>query len=214
MIQSDQFARFRQEYTGASLTVQSVDIDPFSQFTHWMNDAVQAGITEPNAMTCATTSIHGVPSARIVLLKSYDTGGFTFFTNYVSRKGTELAENPHAALLFFWQELSRQVRISGNIEKVSAQESDAYFNSRPLRARIASSLSPQSQIIDSIELLAKQLDSLVRSNERSPVRPDHWGGYRVIPVEFEFWQGKPDRLHHRVSYIRNGDVWNINQLAP
>jgi len=214
MIQADQFARFRQEYTGVSLTVHSVAADPFSQFSLWMANAVQAGITEPNAMTCATTDDLGIPSARIVLLKSFDISGFTFFTNYSSRKGMELSKNPHAALLFFWQELSRQVRICGSVEKVTSEESDIYFNSRPQRARIASSISPQSQIIDSIELLVDQLDMLDAGNKASPERPDHWGGYRVIPNEFEFWQGRPDRLHHRVSFIRKGDTWSINQLAP
>jgi pyridoxamine 5'-phosphate oxidase len=214
MIQAEQFARFRQEYTGASLTVQCVAADPFSQFSHWMEEAATAGISEPNAMTCATVDTRGIPSARVVLLKSFDTSGFTFFTNYSSRKGIELSKNSHVALLFFWQELSRQVRICGSVEKVTSEESDDYFHSRPLRARIASSISPQSQIIDSIDLLAGMLDALETSNKMPPERPAHWGGYRVIPDEFEFWQGKPDRLHHRVQYVRNGKIWDIHQLAP
>jgi pyridoxamine 5'-phosphate oxidase len=214
MFQADQFARFRREYMGAALTVKSVDADPFTQFSLWMNDTVQAGIAEPNAMTCATADEYGVPSARIVLLKSFDISGFTFFTNYTSRKGMELSKNPRAALLFYWQELKRQVRICGNVVKVSAEESDAYFRSRPLRAQIASSISPQSQIIDSIESVEVQLDKLGATDLVPQARPDHWGGYKVIPDEFEFWQGRPDRLHHRVSYLLNDNLWSIHQLAP
>jgi pyridoxamine 5'-phosphate oxidase len=214
MNNADQFARFRQEYSGVALTVKSVAANPFSQFSQWMNDAVQAGISEPNAMTCATADDRGIPSARIVLLKNFDTSGFTFFTNYSSRKGMELSKNPHAALLFFWPELSRQIRICGSVVATTSEESDTYFASRPIRAQIASSISPQSRMIENIELLAEQLDLQFNANQAQRTRPDYWGGYKVIPDEFEFWQGRPDRLHHRVNYIHFGGHWGVSQLAP
>lgn len=207
-------ADLRQKYEKFELLEASLATTPLEQFTLWFNDALQAAVPEPNAMTLATTTPQGRPSARIVLLKGFDERGFMFFTNYTSRKGRELAANPFASLLFFWPQLERQVRIEGSIEKVSAAESDDYFQSRPLGSRIGAWVSPQSQPITRAELEARQL-ALTESLGVQPPRPEHWGGYRLKPDYIEFWQGRPSRLHDRLAFQRDNDEnWARTRLAP
>jgi pyridoxamine 5'-phosphate oxidase len=210
-------ANLRKDYTKASLDVADIDADPFRQFSLWLKQAIEAQVPEPTAMTLATVDGQGQPSARIVLLKGCDTAGFTLFTNYLSRKGRELASNPKAALLFHWVELERQVRIEGVIGKVSDQESDAYYLQRPPGSRIGAWASPQSEVIaDRAWLEGQYADAAGRLGE--PVqRPPFWGGYRLCPDAFEFWQGRSSRLHDRVRYLRATTArcgWHIDRLAP
>jgi len=206
----------RKDYQQHSLTESEALSNPFEQFTLWWDDAERAALEERNAMTLATASADGVPSARIVLLKGYDERGFVFFTNYSSFKGQELLANPRACLIFFWKELERQVRITGIVEKTSNQESDEYFNSRPLGSRIGAWASTQSEIIPGRDWLE---DNEKRWQEKfkdgDVPRPEHWGGYRVRPVAIEFWQGRPNRLHDRLNYNldQNGN-WKIERLSP
>jgi len=207
-------ADIRQNYEKSELLEASLAADPFEQFTLWFNDALKAGVPEINAMTLATTTLAGRPSARIVLLKGFDPQGFVFFTNYLSRKGHELAENPYASLLFFWPALERQVRIEGVIEKAAAAESDAYFHSRPLGSRIGAWASPQSQPITR-EALEARTAELTESLGSTPPRPEHWGGYRLAPDRVEFWQGRPSRLHDRLVFQRDASqAWSRVRLAP
>ncbi|NYT85316.1 pyridoxamine 5'-phosphate oxidase [Pollutimonas harenae] len=207
-------ADIRQSYEKFELLESSLAADPFEQFTLWFNDALTAKVAEPNAMTLATTTLAGKPSARIVLLKGFDQQGFVFYTNYLSRKGHELAENPNASLLFFWPALERQIRIEGVIEKASAAESDSYFQSRPLGSRIGAWVSPQSQPITRAELEARAAE-LSKSLGAEPARPEHWGGYRLNPDRVEFWQGRPSRLHDRLVFQRDeSQVWSHIRLAP
>lgn len=207
-------ADIRQKYEKFELLEASLAATPLEQFTLWFNEAVQAQVPEPNAMTLATTTPEGRPAARIVLLKGFDERGFVFFTNYASRKGRELAATPFASLLFFWPALERQVRLEGGIEKVAAAESDEYFNSRPLGSRIGAWVSPQSQPITRAELEARTL-ALTESLGAAPPRPEHWGGYRLKPDYVEFWQGRPSRLHDRLAFQRNaGGPWLCTRLAP
>ena len=207
-------ADIRQSYEKFELLESALAADPFEQFSRWFNEALSAKVTEPNAMTLATTTLAGKPSARIVLLKGFDTQGFVFYTNYLSRKGHELAENPQASLLFFWPELERQVRIEGVIQKASADESDAYFQSRPLGSRIGAWVSPQSQPITRAELEARATE-LGQSLGEQPARPEHWGGYRLDPDYIEFWQGRPSRLHDRLVFQREAhQPWSLKRLAP
>jgi pyridoxamine 5'-phosphate oxidase len=207
-------ADIRQSYEKFELLETSLAATPFEQFTLWFNDVIKANVPEPNAMTLATTAQSGRPSARIVLLKGFDERGFVFFTNYSSRKGLELAENPLASLLFFWQPLERQVRLEGTIEKVSPAESDDYYHSRPLGSRIGAWVSPQSQTITRAELEARK-ESLTAELGDHPPRPSHWGGYRLVPDYAEFWQGRPSRLHDRMVFKRGPDgLWSRSRLAP
>ncbi|MGP1614574.1 MAG: pyridoxamine 5'-phosphate oxidase [Pollutimonas bauzanensis] len=207
-------ADIRQKYEKFELLEASLAATPLEQFTLWFNEALQAQLPEVNAMTLATTTAAGRPSARIVLLKGFDERGFVFFTNYGSRKGHELAANPYASLLFFWPALERQVRLEGSIEKVSAAESDEYFHSRPLDSRIGAWVSPQSQPITRAELEARTL-ALTESLGANPARPEHWGGYRLQPDYVEFWQGRPSRLHDRLAFQRDaGGAWSRTRLAP
>ena len=209
-------AAIRTEYRQRSLSENDVQADPISQFGKWWEEAVSAQIDEVNAMTLATASVDGLPAARIVLLKEFDTRGFVFFTNYESFKGQQLLENPRACLVFFWKELERQVRITGLVEKVPAAESDAYFNSRPEGSRLGAWVSPQSQVIENREWL--DLEEAKKKEEfsgKTIVRPAHWGGYLVKPVIIEFWQGRPSRLHDRIQYSLNEKgAWQIERLAP
>jgi pyridoxamine 5'-phosphate oxidase len=193
-----------------------MDADPMRQFAKWFQQALEANLPEPNAMTLATASRDGQPSARVVLLKMFDASGFTFFTNYDSRKGCELAANPRAALLFFWPELQRQVRTEGAVERVSEAESDEYFRSRPLGSRLGAWASQQSVVIADREVLEMRVREVMQRFPDGEVpRPPHWGGYRVRPSMIEFWQGRPDRLHDRLRYQRvHPDVWRLERLSP
>ena len=194
--------------------------DPIREVQKWLDLARAAGIKEPTAMTLATTAANGQPSARMVLLKAIDHRGFSFFTNYLSRKGRELTRNPRAALVLYWPALDRQIRIAGRVSKLSPAESDAYFNSRPAGSRFSAAVSPQSSIIESRGSLERQLARLkARYPGAAPPRPKHWGGYLVRPTEIEFWQQGENRLHHRLRYRRRGlrgDVgsWSVERLAP
>ena len=205
----------RQDYRAAALTEQEVDKNPISQFAVWFKDALMAQTVEPNVMTLATADITGKPSARIVLLKGFDEQGFTFYTNYNSHKGKELAENPFAALVFFWAELERQVRIEGHVSKIDAQISDQYFHSRPVGSQIGAVASPQSSIIESRDLLETKVNELTAAFQNKEIpRPEHWGGYVVKPTTIEFWQGRSSRLHDRINYQLIDGNWKINRLAP
>jgi pyridoxamine 5'-phosphate oxidase len=189
--------------------------DPLEQFRRWFGEAEGAGIRAPNAMALATSTSDGGPSVRMVLLKDVDERGFAFFTGYVSRKSTELDANPRAALLFFWDPLGRQVRIEGSVERVSATESDAYFATRPHGAQLAAVASRQSAVLSAREDLDDRVAELEREHGKEAVpRPEHWGGYRVVPQTYEFWQHRDNRLHDRLRYRRDGDVWVVERLSP
>lgn len=207
-------ADIRQNYEKGELLESAAKSSPFDQFELWLKEAIDLPVGEPTAMTLATANASGSPSARIVLLKGYDQKGFVFYTNYESRKGSEIAQQPRAALLFFWQPLERQVRIEGVIEKVSDQESDEYYQSRPLGSRLGAWASAQSQPV-TIEALKGKLDEVTNKYGDQPPRPPHWGGYRVKPTYFEFWQGRPSRLHDRLTYKQSADgQWIIERISP
>jgi pyridoxamine 5'-phosphate oxidase len=207
-------ADLRQEYMRQSLDERDVGRNPIAQFNCWFDEAVTAKMPMVNSMTLATVGANGQPSARIVLLKGVDARGFVFYTNYASRKGSELAANPRAALLFHWVELEREVRIEGRVEQVSARESDDYFASRPLGSRHAAIASPQSEVVADRAVLEARFADAERSQGDAPARPPHWGGYRVLPASVEFWQGRPNRLHDRVLFSRLAAGWKIERLAP
>jgi pyridoxamine 5'-phosphate oxidase len=213
---NSKLAELRKDYTRATLDESDVDADPFRQFQIWFDQATAAELPEPYAMALATATPQGHPSVRMVLLRGLDQRGLAFFTNYQSRKANELDANPHASLLFFWQELERQVRIDGRVERISSAESDRYFHSRPPASRVGAWASPQSQVIasrDALEARVRDLEDRYASSEIP--RPAHWGGYRVMPDTFEFWQGRPSRLHDRLRYTRNHDSdWIVERLAP
>jgi pyridoxamine 5'-phosphate oxidase len=206
----------RQEYSYQSLNETEVNPHPIEQFRTWFEQAVTAQLLEPNAMTLATSTPDGFPSARMVLLKDIDERGFIFFTNYNSFKGQELAINPHGALVFWWAELERQVRIVGNVERVSPELSDRYFYSRPEKSRLGAWASNQSQVIPSREVLEQQLAEFDRKYQgREIPRPDFWGGLRVVPQAVEFWQGRSNRLHDRILYVKSkNESWEIKRLSP
>ena len=205
----------RRDYQLKSLSEQDVDLDPIKQFTIWWEEALSAEIDEVNAMNLSTVMHNGRPSARIVLLKGYDHKGFVFFTNYESHKGMELLENPFASLLFFWKELERQVRIEGRCEKISSEESDEYFYSRPLGSRLGAGASPQSSVIKGRDVLEEKANELsLKYADGNVPRPPHWGGFRVVPESIEFWQGRSSRLHDRIIYTEQPAGWKIERLAP
>jgi pyridoxamine 5'-phosphate oxidase len=213
-------AELRQEYMRAGMSEALAASDPMRQFESWFKDAVEARLPLPNAMTLATVGASGAPSARVVLLKGLDGGGFVFYTNYGSRKGRELASRAQACLVFLWSDLERQVRVEGNVEKVTPAESDAYFASRPLGARLSAWASPQSERVEDRPGLEKSMSEARNRYGDNPPRPPHWGGFRVIPQAIEFWQGRADRLHDRLLYRRAGSqrdtaqAWTIERLAP
>jgi pyridoxamine 5'-phosphate oxidase len=198
----------------AGLHERDLAPDPFVQFGSWFEEALRSGVALPNAMTLATATRAGRPSARTVLLKSFDASGFVFFTHYRSRKGREIEENPQAMLLFRWGELERQVGIEGRVAKVSAAESDGYFATRPLGSRLSAIISPQSEPVVSREALETALEEASKRWRNEPPRPPHWGGYRLVPERFEFWQGRRDRLHDRLCYRKAEGAWKIERLAP
>lgn len=212
---SDFIADIRRDYTSEGLSEGALATDPISQFRQWFEEASRTEHHDVNVMTLATADADGRPSARIVLLKGVDDG-FVFYTNYESHKGRELAENPNAAVVFWWPTLARQVRVEGSVEKVTAEESEAYFRSRPRGSRIGAIASPQSRVIESRALLAQQVTALEEEyKEREDIpRPDHWGGYRLRPVLVEFWQGRESRLHDRLQYRREGNAWIVERLGP
>ena len=209
-------ADLRKEYATQNLLETNVAADPITQFSIWWQQALDSNIDEPNAMTLATASCDGLPSARIVLLKGFNENGFVFFTNYKSYKAIQLEENPKACLVFFWRELERQVRIVGLVKKVTTEESDNYYNSRPKYSRIGALASPQSQVVESRQWIDEQfLKLLDKYKDEDPLRPDYWGGYILKPIIVEFWQGRPSRLHDRIQYtLEENGAWKIERLAP
>jgi pyridoxamine 5'-phosphate oxidase len=212
---SQEISNIRKEYLNAKLEESFVDANPLIQFQKWLSEAINSNETEPTAMVLSTVSVEGKPSSRVVLLKETGRDNLMFFTNYTSRKGKELAANPHAALLFFWPDLQRQVRIEGKVEKTSAENSDQYFVSRPEASKLASWASSQSEIIDNREKLEEAFQQETLRFAKDPVsRPPHWGGFQLIPESYEFWQGRESRLHDRLKYIKSGDEWTIVRLAP
>jgi pyridoxamine 5'-phosphate oxidase len=213
---NEKVAEIRKEYSHKTLVESEIDPDAIKQFNIWWQDALEAKITEVNAMTVATASSDGMPSARTMLLKGFSDKGFVFFTNYDSFKGQQLAENPKACLVFFWKELERQVRITGIVQKTSAEENDAYFQSRPKASQVGAASSPQSQVIESRQWLDDRYENLMKEfHEKTIERPEHWGGFILRPVIIEFWQGRPGRLHDRIQYsISDDGGWKIERLAP
>jgi len=208
-------ADIRQEYKRASLLEAEVNANPLVVFNKWLDDAIKADVPEPTAMTVATSTFEGKPSARMMLLKGADDNGFAFFSNYESRKARQLAQNPFAALVFFWPLLERQVRIEGKVSKVSAKESDRYFKTRPIGSRIGAWASPQSQVIPNRRYLENlKSDYQEEFAKREVNRPDNWGGYTLMPNLIEFWQGRPDRLHDRLQYRLENEIWVLERLAP
>ena len=207
-------ADLRKSYEKAELSEDASAADPLKQFERWLNEAIQSEVPEPNAMTVATVASNMRPSTRVVLIKGYDERGIVWYTNYDSRKGKELAGNPFAALQFHWVELERVVRIEGRMEKISDAESDAYFHSRPLDSRIGAWASPQSQVIDGRGVLVTNAAKYAAQFMLNPPRPTHWGGYRLVPDEWQFWQGRKSRLHDRLRYRLNEGNWLRERLAP
>jgi pyridoxamine 5'-phosphate oxidase len=208
-------ADIRKDYKLQTLLEIDMAPDPIVQFSKWWNEAVKSEIDEVNAMTLATADKSNIPSARIVLLKGYDKNGFVFFTNYQSHKGEQLLQNPNACLVFFWKELERQIRITGTVEKINAAESDTYFSSRPTGSRIGAWASPQSSVIANRTVIEEKLKELEQQfGDDNIPRPQHWGGYIVKPVQIEFWQGRPSRLHDRMQYTLQEASWVIERLAP
>jgi pyridoxamine 5'-phosphate oxidase len=211
---ASRLAELRKSYERAELSEEASHADPLKQFDQWLSEAIAAEIPEPNAMTLATVASDLRPSTRIVLIKGYDASGIVWYTNYESRKGQELAGIPFAALQFHWVELERVVRIEGRVEKTSAEESDAYFSTRPLDSRIGAWASPQSQVIPNRAMLVANAARYGAQFLLNPPRPPHWGGYRLVPHEWQFWQGRKSRLHDRLRYRQNGGPWVRERLAP
>ncbi|GJQ63988.1 MAG: pyridoxine/pyridoxamine 5'-phosphate oxidase [Melioribacteraceae bacterium] len=203
----------RKDYSINKLEENNITDDPIKLFSEWLKVAIDSKVNEPTAMTLSTSSEFGYPDSRIVLLKGFDKNGFKFYTNYNSSKGKQLEINPKCALNFFWPELERQVRIKGDVKKVSALESDAYFNSRPKESQLSAIISPQSEKVTNRAYLEKLKDDY-KSDNIEIVRPDYWGGYIVIPISIEFWQGRPGRLHDRFLFTRKDEGWERNRLAP
>ena len=211
----DNLHKMRQEYMSGNLNEEVMPQDPMQMFKMWFSEAIETGLTEPNAMTVATASLDGKPSARVVLLKEVNNMGFVFFTNYLSRKGREITVNPEVALVFDWHDMERQVRVEGRAEKLPVEDSDAYFNSRPEDAKIGAWASPQSKIVKNRDELEKLEDEIMEQFEDMEVhRPSHWGGYLIRPSVIEFWQGRPNRMHDRIVYYNTEVGWSMHRLAP
>lgn len=212
----DKLAAIRQDYTKASLDLESIHSNPIIQFSKWLEEAINAKVLEPNAMNLATLSEKGRPTSRIVLLKGIENGQFLFYTNYQSNKGKELDLNPVCGLNFFWPELERQVRIEGNVHRVDEQTSDTYFQSRPRGSQVGAWASPQSAPIKDRHILEQRVVEIEKRFEGQEIlpRPKQWGGFAVEPIEMEFWQGRPSRLHDRIVFTKTGEQWNVNRLAP
>ncbi len=214
-ISKEMLQNLRQDYKAAELSENDIVNNPITQFEKWFENAVNAEIYEPNAMTLATADKSGRPNARMVLLKGVDKEGFSFYSNYLSQKGKELKRNPLACLVFFWGELERQVRIEGKVEKLDKETSEAYFHSRPAGSKIGAIVSPQSQVIDDRELLETKMKEATEYYEGKKIsKPAHWGGYIVKPTSIEFWQGRSNRLHDRIKYTLVNGTWKIERLAP
>ncbi len=211
----DNLHKMRQEYKGGSLNEKQMSADPIQEFGIWLDEAIAANIIEPNAMTVASATVDGRPSARVILLKEVNDEGFVFFTNYMSRKGKELNDNPFAALVFDWHYIERQVRVEGNVEKLPEKDSDEYFYLRPESAKVGAWASPQSKIVKDRDELEKLEEEIEIQFEDIPVhRPNHWGGYIVKPYTVEFWQGRPNRMHDRIVYYKTEEGWTMHRLAP
>jgi pyridoxamine 5'-phosphate oxidase len=211
----ERVADLRKDYGQARLDEDDVAADPIVQFTRWFEEALKAEVNEPNAMSVATVGDDGRPTSRIVLVKQFDARGFTWYTNYASQKGKQLESKPFAALLFFWSELERQVRIEGRVERTSADESDKYFNSRPVKSRLSAIASEQSEPIANRAALEQHYEAVARQYGEAPPRPQHWGGFRLVPERIEFWQGRRSRFHDRIVYTRQEDgLWTRQRLQP
>jgi pyridoxamine 5'-phosphate oxidase len=209
-----ELADLRREFTSEGLSEESVAASPFDQFARWMDEAIRAEVIDANALTLATVGEDGRPSARVVLLKDFDTNGFSFYTNYGSKKAADLAANPYAALNFYWAQLDRQCAVSGSVARTSREESEKYFNSRPAESRLGAWASRQSTVIASRKVLEEQVEEFrAKFGDNIPL-PDHWGGFRLRPERFEFWQGRQSRLHDRIVYELEGEAWVIKRLSP
>ena len=204
----------RLNYEKGQLLESNVDKNPFIQFKLWFDEVTKSGVVEPNAMAIATATKIGIPSVRMVLLKGFDDSGFTFFTNYASRKGREIEDNPLAALLFWWGKLERQIRIEGKIVKVSRESSIEYYNSRPIKSRLGALASNQSEVIRNRQVLVDRFNELEKKYKDNPPMPEKWGGYKLVPHKFEFWQGRNDRLHDRLVFEKNVNDWTLSRLSP
>ena len=215
VVDNQALAQLRRNYASLTLDENTVSTNPLEQFSVWFDEAMQAEVPEPNAMILATAMVDFKPSARVVLLKGISHGGFVFFTNYLSRKGKELTWNPYASLVFMWHQIERQVRVEGRVEKISREESEAYFKSRPRGSQIGAWVSRQSSVIPNRAVLEQQLVEIEKRFENRDVDlPDYWGGYVVLPQRIEFWQGRPDRLHDRIQYMLEDKRWIIERLSP
>jgi pyridoxamine 5'-phosphate oxidase len=209
------YSEFREEYTKGKLTISQMHDDPLTQFSQWMEEAVQSEVTEPNAMVLSTVSEDMIPSSRTVLLKAVSKDGFVFFTNYQSKKGRQIEKNNRVSLLFYWQALERQVKIEGKAQKIADTESDRYFLTRPEGSRLGAWASPQSEVIPNRSYIEKLEEDYRELFKNKPIkRPSHWGGYAVQPMLMEFWQGRNNRLHDRIEYKKEGNIWDIHRLAP
>ena len=214
MSMKEEFKRLRHEYGKKTLLESETHENPFKQFTLWFSEAIENKLPDANAMCLSTVGVNNRPSSRILLLKDFDERGFCFFTNYNSKKGVEINHNPYASMVFFWPELERQIRIEGKIAKLDAQKSDTYFNERPIGSRIAAAVSPQSKVIENREELEQLIAEFSKENTNQIERPSFWGGYKLIPDLFEFWQGRENRLNDRIEYHLRENSWLQVRLAP